>query len=158
MPAPPCSICEQVAGRVAAPGGPIHDDGLWVVSHHTGPHTDPGELIVKLRRHCDSLAELTAAEAAALGPVLQAAVSAIERVVRPERTYVASYNERVRHVHFFLLPRTRALPAGHVVSDLYRKVRMWLRRAGLARNPTAADRAQTATSIREDDAWRRSRT
>ena len=100
-----------MAGRITAPGGPIYDDGLWLVSHHTGPHTDPGELIVKLRRHCESLADLTPAEAAALGPVLRAAVAAIERVVRPERTYVASYGERVRHVHFFLLPRTRSLPA-----------------------------------------------
>jgi diadenosine tetraphosphate (Ap4A) HIT family hydrolase len=158
MPASPCSICEQVAGRITAPGGPIHDDGLWLVSHHTGPHTDPGELIVQVRRHCESLGDLTGAEAAALGPVLRAAVGAIERVVRPERTYAASYGERVRHVHFFLLPRTRALPAGHVVSDLYRKARMWLRRTGLARNPTAVERAQTAARIREDEAWRRSST
>ncbi len=158
MPAPPCSICEHVAGRVTAPGGPIYDDGLWLVSHHTGPHTDPGELIVQVRRHCESLGELTAAEAIALGPVLRAAVAAIERVVRPERTYVASYWERVRHVHFFLLPRTRALPAGHVVSDLYRKARIWLRRTRLARNPTVAERAQTAARIREDESWRRSST
>jgi hypothetical protein len=82
----------------------------------------------------------------------------VERVLRPERTYVASYGERVRHVHFFLLPRTRALPAGHVVSDLYRKARMWLRRTGLARNPTAGERTQTAARIREDEAWRRSST
>ena len=154
----PCSICEQVAGRLAAPGGPIHDDGLWLVSHHTGPHTDPGELIVKVRRHCESLGDLTPAEAAALGPVLRASVAALERVVRPERTYVASYNEGVRHVHFFLLPRTRALPAGHVVSDLYRKGRMWLRRAGVARNPTQAERAETAARLREDPAWRPSST
>jgi len=158
MPTTPCSICEQVAGRVPAPGGPVHDDGLWLVSHHTGPYADPGELIVKLRRHCESLSELTAEEAAALGPVLRAAVAAIERVVRPARTYVASYGERVRHVHFFLLPRTRSLPAGHVTSDLYRKARMRLRRLGLARNPTAAERAQTAARIREDEAWRRSST
>ena len=158
MPASPCSVCEQVADRVTAPGGPIYDDGLWLVSHHTGAHTDPGELIVQVRRHCESLGELTAAEAAALGPVLRAAVAAVERVVRPERTYVASYGERVRHVHFFLLPRTRALPAGHVVSDLYRKARMWLRRTGLARNPTPVERAQAAARIREDEAWRRSST
>jgi diadenosine tetraphosphate (Ap4A) HIT family hydrolase len=153
-----CSICDQVAGRITAPGGAIYDDGLWLVSHHTGPHTDPGELIVKLRRHCESLADLTAAEATALGPVLRAGVAAIERVVRPERTYVASYNERIRHVHFFLLPRTRSLPAGHVTSDLYRKARMWLRRTGAARNPTEADRAAAAARLREDPAWRASST
>ena len=154
----PCSSCELVAGRITTPGGPIHDDGLWLVTHHTGPHTDPGELIVQLRRHCESLGELTETEAAALGPVLRGAVAAVERVVRPERTYVASYGERVRHVHFFVLPRTRALPPGHVVSDLYRKARMWLRRAGLARNPTAAERAAAASGIREDQAWRQSST
>jgi diadenosine tetraphosphate (Ap4A) HIT family hydrolase len=153
-----CSICDQVAGRITAPGGPIHDDGLWLVSHHTGPHTDPGELIIQLRRHCESLADLTAGEAAALGPILRAGVAAIERAVRPERTYVASYNERVRHVHFFLLPRTRALPAGHVTSDLYRKARMWFRRAGIVRNPTQAERADAAARIREDPAWRASST
>jgi hypothetical protein len=90
--------------------------------------------------------------------VLRAAVGAIERVVRPERTYVASYGERVRHVHFFLLPRTRSLPAGHVTSDLYRKARMWMRRARLARNPSAAERIEAADRLREDPAWRRSST
>ena len=153
-----CSICEQVAGRVTAPGGPIYDDGLWLVSHHAGPHTDPGELIIKVRRHCETLADLTPAEAAALGPLLRAGVAAVERLTRPERTYVASYNESVRHVHFFLLPRTRSLPAGHVTSDLYRKARMWLRRAGVARNPTQADRAAAAARLREDPAWRVSST
>ena len=43
-----CAICDQVAGRITAPGGAIYDDGLWLVSHHTGPHTDPGELIDRL--------------------------------------------------------------------------------------------------------------
>ncbi len=148
-----CPLCDQAAGRVVAPGGPIHDDGLWVVNHHTGTHTDPGELIVLLRRHAESLADLTAPEASALGPVLRGAVAAVERLVRPERTYVASYNESVRHVHFFILPRTSALPAGHVVSDLYRKGRMWLRRARLARNPTNPERADAAARLRDDPTW-----
>src|SRR4051794_29980245 len=113
-----CPICDEVAGRLAAPGGIIFDDGLWNVTHHRSPYTDPGELIVKTRRHCESIAELTLPEAAALGPVLRSAVGVIQRVVAPERVYVGSYGERVRHVHFFLLPRTAALPAGHVLSDV----------------------------------------
>lgn len=58
-----CGACAEVAGQLSAPGGVILDDGLWFVSHHTGPFTDPGELTVKTRRHCESLAELTSAEA-----------------------------------------------------------------------------------------------
>ena len=115
-----------------------------IVSHHTGPFTDPGELIVKTRRHCESLAELTPAEADALGPLLRAGVGALERVVVAERIYAVSFNERIRHVHFLLLPRTAAMPRGHVISDLYRRARNLLRKIGLLRNPTAEARAEAA--------------
>ena len=112
MAAERCSVCAEVAGRIATPGGPIFENEWWNVAHHAGPWTDPGELIVKVRRHCESLSELTPAEAASLGPVLRAAVAAVERAVQPERVYVACWGERVRHVHFFLLPRTRTSPPG----------------------------------------------
>ena len=153
-----CSVCAEIAGRITAPGGVVYRNEWWEVAHHTGLQTDPGELIVKLRRHAESLTELTPAEAAALGPVLRSAVAAIEHVVRPERVYVASYGERVRHVHFFLLPRTTGLPAGHVTSDLYRRGRTLLRRLGLRRNPSAAARADAAARLRDDDAWKTSST
>jgi diadenosine tetraphosphate (Ap4A) HIT family hydrolase len=149
-----CSVCAEVAGTVTAPGGVVYRDEWWEVAHHPGPWTDPGELMVKARRHVESLAALTPAEAAALGPVLRAAVAAVERVVRPERVYVASYGERVRHVHFFLLPRTTSLPAGHVMSDAYRRGRSLLRRWRLAPNPPAAARAEAAARIRDDAAWK----
>ncbi len=145
-----CSACAEIAGEISAPGGVIVDDGLWRVSHHTGPYTDPGELIVKTRRHCESLSGLTAEEAAALGPLLHAAVRALERTVTAERIYALSFNERVRHLHFLLLPRTAAMPPGHVVSDLYRRVRNLLRRLGVARNPTAAERAAAAERVRTE--------
>jgi diadenosine tetraphosphate (Ap4A) HIT family hydrolase len=150
-----CSACAEIAGQVLAPGGVIHDDGLWFVSHHTGRQTDPGELIVKTHRHCESLAELTPEEADALGPVLHSAIEALEGVVVAERIYAVSFNERVRHVHFLLLPRTAAMPPGHVISDLYRRARNLLRRFGLVRNPTSAQRAEVADRIRT--AWRASR-
>jgi diadenosine tetraphosphate (Ap4A) HIT family hydrolase len=145
-----CSACAEIAGALSAPGGIIFDDGLWFVSHHTGPYTDPGELIIKTRRHCESLSELTVAEAAALGPLLQTCVSAMAQVVVSERIYAVSFNERVRHVHFLLLPRTAAMPAGHVISDIYRRIRALLRKFGLARNPTVEERAAVATRIRQE--------
>jgi diadenosine tetraphosphate (Ap4A) HIT family hydrolase len=151
IPVSGCSACAEVAGDFSAPGGVIVDDGLWYVSHHTGAFTDPGELIVKTRRHCESLAELTPAEAAALGPVLRAGVRALERVVVAERIYAMSFNERIRHVHFLLLPRTASMPRGHVISDLYRRGRNLLRKVGLLRNPTAEARAEAAARVRQ--AW-----
>jgi diadenosine tetraphosphate (Ap4A) HIT family hydrolase len=149
-----CTVCAELAGRIATPGGVVFQDAWWQVAHHAGPWTDPGELIVKLRRHVESVAELSDAESAALGPVLRAGVAAVERVVRPERVYVASYGERVRHVHFFLLPRTARLPAGHVLSDVYRRGRSVLRQYGIAANPSTAARAEAAGRIRDDEAWK----
>src|SRR3954453_22096126 len=156
MPPETCNVCAELAGHIAAPGGVVFQDAWWQVAHHTGAYTDPGELIVKARRHVEWVAHLTDAESAALGPVLRAAVAAVERVVRPERVYVASYGERVRHVHFFLLPRTTALPAGHVISDVYRRARTLLRSWGVLRNPSVEARAQAAGRIGESELWRRS--
>ena len=148
-----CSACAEIAGEVSVPGGVILDDGLWFVSHHTGRFTDPGELIVKTKRHCESLGDLTAAEATSLGAILRAGIGALERVVVAERIYAVSFNERVRHVHFLLLPRTADMPRGHVISDLYRRVRNLLRQLGVVRNPTAAARADVAERIRRE--WAR---
>jgi diadenosine tetraphosphate (Ap4A) HIT family hydrolase len=147
--APACSACAEIAGTIRAPGGVIFDDGQWYVSHHTGPHTDPGELIVKTHQHRESLGELTTFEAQALGPILHAAIKAMEQVIQAERIYAVSFNERVRHVNFLLLPRTAAMPKGHVISDLYRRVRTFLRRIGLLRNPSMAARADAAERIRQ---------
>jgi diadenosine tetraphosphate (Ap4A) HIT family hydrolase len=149
-----CSVCEELAGRIAAPGGAVYRNAWWEVAHHTGPWTDPGELIVKARRHAESLSALTPEEAGTLGPVLRAAVAAVEQVVRPERVYVASYGERVRHVHFFLLPRTSSLPPGHVLSDVYRRVRSLLRKWKVTTNPSTAARAEAAERIRSHEAWK----
>ena len=147
-----CRACLEIAGSVQAPGGLIYDDGLWFVSHHTGAYTDPGELIVKTRRHCESLSELTPGEAQALGPILRSAISTLEQVVRPDRVYAVSFNERLRHVHFLLLPRTAAMPRGHVISDVYRRLRNLLRQFGVLRNPTADERGAIAGRIRSE--WR----
>ena len=153
MPSPQqCKACAEIQGAISAPGGVIYDDGVWYVSHHSGPETDPGELIVKSRRHCESLSELTREEAAALGPVLRSATQALERVVVAERIYAVSFNERLRHLHFLLLPRTADMPKGHVVSDLYRRARNLLRKFGVLRNPTTEERAEAAGRIRGE--WR----
>jgi diadenosine tetraphosphate (Ap4A) HIT family hydrolase len=149
---PRCPACAEIAGEVCAPGGVIFQNANWFVSHHTGQYTDPGELIVKIRRHCESLAELTREEAESLGSVLHSAVLAMERVVVAERIYVVSFNERLRHVHFLLLPRTQDMPPGHVISDLYRRARNFLRKLHVLRNPTAGQRAEVASRIRME--WR----
>jgi diadenosine tetraphosphate (Ap4A) HIT family hydrolase len=146
-----CSACAEITGEVLAPGGVILDNGTWFLSHHTGPFTDPGELILKTRRHIESLSELTREEADSLGGILHSAIQALEQVVAAERIYAVSFNERVRHLHFLLLPRTAGMPRGHVISDLYRRARNLLRKIGVLRSPSATERANAAVRIRQ--AW-----
>ena len=85
-----------------------------------------------------------------MGPLLTACVRALTNVVVPERIYAVSFNERIRHVHFLLLPRTATMPRGHVISDIYRRIRSLLRKVGVARNPTPEARAAVAVRVREE--------
>jgi diadenosine tetraphosphate (Ap4A) HIT family hydrolase len=69
----------------------------------------PGYLILRLTGAERSLAELSDAEAAALGRVLARTARALERVTEAERVYLLSFAEVDRQLHFHLLPRTRLL-------------------------------------------------
>jgi len=109
---------------------------------------------VKARRHVESLSALTAEEAGTLGPVLRAAVAAVERVVGRSGSTSRRTGSGYGTSTFFLLPRTSSLPAGHVLSDVYRRARSQLRKWKIMANPTTAARAEAAERIRSDEAWK----
>lgn len=106
-------------------------DSSWEFYLHGAPLLAPGQGFVALRRHAQSLSELTVEEQAALGPFLQQVVLAVEQALQPQRVYVASYGEGIRHVHFHILPRTPELPAGNIPLALRQGWYELLRRAGL---------------------------
>jgi diadenosine tetraphosphate (Ap4A) HIT family hydrolase len=121
-----CLACDILAGRVTLPGGVLFEDAYWWVDHRASPVLLPGFLIVKPRRHVEHLADLTDAEGAGLGPVLRLASRALTRAVAPAKVYAASFGERVRHLHCFVLPRTPDMPAHglDVLNALFRE-RRW---------------------------------
>jgi diadenosine tetraphosphate (Ap4A) HIT family hydrolase len=106
----------------------------WRVAHAFGTSL-PGWLVVLPRRHVIALDELTAEEAADLGPLLRALTSALREVLGCSKTYVALFAEAegFEHVHFHVVPRQPDLdrslrgprvfgllggdPAGHVPSQ-----------------------------------------
>jgi diadenosine tetraphosphate (Ap4A) HIT family hydrolase len=101
-----CHICELNAGVAELPlRERLHVNDHWRVAH--GWSSLPGWLIIALRRHAESLDELTADEAASLGPVLRAASFALKQVVACRKTYVMLFAEHPRyaHVHIHLVPR-----------------------------------------------------
>jgi diadenosine tetraphosphate (Ap4A) HIT family hydrolase len=100
-----CLGCQVITGKIIPPGGTIYETAYWQVNHCVSPALLPGFLIIQPKRHCEHLAELTAAEAAELGTILQLTTSALSNVVAPEKIYLCSFGEKVKHIHFWILPR-----------------------------------------------------
>ena len=129
---PGCVSCEIVAGKQVEPGGVIYQNEHWHVGTiGSQPVVWPGFLIVKLKRHCEPLAELTPQEAASLGPVIQSTCAALTEVLQPAKVYVCSFGDGVKHVHFWVLPRPSTMrPGMHSVIcqlDLRTTLTRWFR-------------------------------
>lgn len=105
-----CLACDLTSGRRPVPGGELFAAGGWRIEHCVGP-LGVGTLIVKPLRHVVHVADLTAGESAALGPLLRRAAAAVTAVVRPEQVYVCLWSHAGRvpgHLHFVVQPATRA--------------------------------------------------
>ena len=107
-----CLSCDIVAGKQVEPGGVIYENTYWHVGSAVGSAVWRGFLVIKLKRHCEHLAELTPAEAADLGPVMRTTCLALTEVLRPAKVYLCSFGDGVKHVHFWALPRPPEMRPG----------------------------------------------
>jgi diadenosine tetraphosphate (Ap4A) HIT family hydrolase len=81
-----CLACDLAEGRLPLPGGVIHESSHWLVEHCVGP-LGVGTLLVKAKRHVTRVSELTAEEAAELGPLLRQTAATVDRLLTPEQVY-----------------------------------------------------------------------
>ena len=105
---PGCIACDLTAGRLPVPGGVIADTEYWRVEHTVGP-LGVGTLIAKPLRHVVHVAELTAEEAAELGPALHRTAAVVTELLRPEQVYVCLWSHAggiPGHIHFVVQPIT----------------------------------------------------
>ena len=90
------SRCLTCASNVALADLPprerVHVSSGWRVAHAFGTSL-PGWLVVVPRRHVVALDELTAEEAADLGPLLRDLTAALRAVLECSKTYVALFAE-----------------------------------------------------------------
>ena len=110
-----CLACDLTAGRLRVPGGVIRDKEHWRVEHTIGP-LGVGTLIVKPLRHVVHVAELTADEAAELGPLLRTAAAVLTDLLRPQQVYVCLWSHaggEPGHIHFVVQPVSRAQMHAH---------------------------------------------
>ena len=105
-----CLACDVTARRIVPPGGTIHEEGGWLLEHAISPVPLRGWLILKPERHVEDLAALNQAEARALGPLIEKVSKAMMKALGPERVYLCSFGEVVRHVHLYFVPRYPDMP------------------------------------------------
>jgi diadenosine tetraphosphate (Ap4A) HIT family hydrolase len=101
-----CFSCVQGARADLPPRERLHVGLRWRVAHAFGTSL-PAWLVVLPRRHVTALDQLTAEEAADLGPLLRALTAALREVLGCAKTYVALFAEAegFAHVHFHVMPR-----------------------------------------------------
>jgi diadenosine tetraphosphate (Ap4A) HIT family hydrolase len=102
-----CLACDLSEGRRPLPGGLIHAVAGWRVEHCVGP-LGLGTLIVKPTRHVEHVADLTADEAGALGPLLKETARVVGGLCAAEQVYVCCWSHGPVHVHFVVQPETEA--------------------------------------------------
>jgi diadenosine tetraphosphate (Ap4A) HIT family hydrolase len=129
----------------------IYEDEYWHVDSVIGPVFWRGFLIMKLKRHCEHLAELTPKEAETLGPIIRTACLALTEVCKPAKVYVCSFGDRIRHIHFWVLPRPPWMRAGMHWVFLHLDMRAILtRRFGVKRWVCSDEEvAEMANSVRQ---------
>lgn len=90
-------------------------DPHWRVAHAFNT-TLPGWLVLVPRRHVTAIAELTDAEAAALGTWQVRLSRALHAVTGCAKTYVMQFAEQegYAHVHFHIVPRMADIPDDHL--------------------------------------------
>jgi len=108
-----CLSCALEARADLPPRERLHVGPRWRAAHAFGTSL-PGWLVVLPRRHVTALDQLTAEEAADLGPLLCALTAALREVLGCSKTYVALFAEAegFAHVHFHLMPRQPDLDPG----------------------------------------------
>jgi len=148
---PGCLSCDIVAGNRIEPGGVLYEDDHWHIGSAVGPAVWPGFLVIKLKRHCEHVAELTPEEAAALGPVVRDTCLAVREVIHPAKVYVCSFGDGVKHVHFWVLPRPPGMRPGMHSVILNLDLRTTLTRLLGAKRWVRSDEevAETAERLRE---------
>jgi len=115
MPKTSCFACDVNAGKATTPGGFIHRDDRWAVDHAIGLKPDEpiplnGFLIVCPVRHVEHVHLLTDEEQADFSLLLKDVSMAVQKVLQPEKVYICSFGEVVRHVHWYVIPRMPGMP------------------------------------------------
>ena len=119
-----CKTCELISRRDAN-NAPLWDciyrTELWDVVHNYQTSL-PGWLVLVVRRHIDSIDELTHVESVELGILLRHVSLALKEITGCVKTYVIQFAEMAehQHVHFHVVPRMANQPEDRRGTNVFR--------------------------------------
>jgi diadenosine tetraphosphate (Ap4A) HIT family hydrolase len=102
-----CAICEFTTTQA-----PIHEDEHWFAGVLAGLEV-PGWVVLALKRHATSAAELSHEEASTMGPLVAEISAAVEAATDAQRVYLLAYGEHAPHFHVLLAARGVEVPVEH---------------------------------------------
>jgi diadenosine tetraphosphate (Ap4A) HIT family hydrolase len=115
-PVPPsdCLVCRKHRGQIDLPGGLIFENELVYISHALlyGDETEHylGHLFVETRRHVAELADLTEAEAQALGLWVSRSARALMAIQGVVHVYSFVIGDGMPHIHVHVIGRYADAP------------------------------------------------
>jgi len=107
-----CFICNKHAGNIEAAGVMIYEDKYVYVGHidSNGQPNYLGHIMIDLKRHVPTLAEMTVEEAQAFGIIMARVSKALKESENAEHIYALVSGNSVPHLHLHLVARYANTP------------------------------------------------
>ena len=102
-----CFICSKHAGEIETSGVMIYEDDYVYVGHidRNGKPNYLGHIMIDLKRHAPSLADMTEEEAKVFGIIMAKVSKALKESEKAEHIYALVSGNSVPHLHMHLVAR-----------------------------------------------------
>lgn len=102
-----CFICNKHHGTILTSGATIYEDDYVYVGHidNNGNPNYLGHLMIDLKRHVPTLAEMNPDEARAFGVIMARLSRALKEIENAEHVYALVSGNSVPHLHMHLVAR-----------------------------------------------------
>ncbi|WP_312099541.1 HIT family protein [Niallia sp.] len=110
-----CFICNKHAGNIETSGVRIYEDDYVYVGHidRKGKPNYLGHIMIDLKRHTPSLADMTVEEAKSFGVIMARVSKALKESENAEHIYSLVSGNTVPHLHMHIVARYPNTPKEH---------------------------------------------
>ena len=107
-----CLCCMANTGeKPISPGGALIDGVYWI-AEHASPCSLLGWVVVRLKRHCEHLHELSQEEFRELAEFQYESIRLQNDLLNPEKEYIVCFSEtpQFKHLHVHIIPKPKGTP------------------------------------------------